>query len=351
MKKTDIRSMTPDELERFVVEDLKDKKFRAKQIYDWMHVKLVQDFDEMSNLSKDLRVRLVQQATLCPLEIVDCLISKLDGTRKYLFRLEDGSIIESVLMKYKHGNSVCISSQVGCRMGCRFCASTLLGLERNLTTAEMLGQIYAIQKDSGERVSNVVIMGTGEPMDNYDAVVRFMRMISDEKGLNISQRNITVSTCGLVPEIYRLADEHLQITLAISLHATNDAKRQSMMPIANRYSIEELLKACRYYYDTNGRRLTFEYSLASGVNDDPEDARALGGLLKGFLWHVNLIPINPVEEREFVQSDRKSIVNFKNNLEKYGGNVTIRREMGRDIQAACGQLRRRYMTQIGEKEV
>lgn len=351
MKKTDIRSMTPDELERFVVEDLKDKKFRAKQIYDWMHVKLVQDFDEMSNLSKDLRVRLAQQATLCPLEIVDCLISKLDGTRKYLFRLEDGSIIESVLMKYKHGNSVCISSQVGCRMGCRFCASTLLGLERNLTTAEMLGQIYAIQKDSGERVSNVVIMGTGEPMDNYDAVVRFMRMISDEKGLNISQRNITVSTCGLVPEIYRLADEHLQITLAISLHATNDAKRQSMMPIANRYSIEELLKACRYYYDTNGRRLTFEYSLASGVNDDPEDARALGGLLKGFLWHVNLIPINPVEEREFVQSDRKSIVNFKNNLEKYGGNVTIRREMGRDIQAACGQLRRRYMTQIGEKEV
>ena len=350
MNKTDIRSMTLDQLETFVVEELKDKKFRAKQIYDWMHVKLVQSFDEMSNLSKDLRNRLNETATLCPLEIVDCLISEIDGTRKYLFRLEDGSIIESVLMKYKHGNSVCISSQVGCRMGCRFCASTLLGLERNLTTAEMLGQIYAIQRDSGERVSNVVIMGTGEPMDNYDAVVRFLRMISDDKGLNISQRNITLSTCGLVPEIYRLADEHFQITLAISLHASNNDTRESMMPIAKRYPIDELLKACKYYYETNGRRLTFEYSLAAGVNDTPEAARALAGLLKGFMWHVNLIPINPVEERSYVQSDRQSIVNFKNNLEKYGGNVTIRREMGRDIQAACGQLRRRYMTQNGETE-
>lgn len=351
MEKTDIRSMTFDELETFVVQDLKDKKFRAGQIYNWMHVKLVQNFDEMTNLSKELRSRLSEKATLCPVEIADCLVSEIDGTRKYLFRMEDGSIIESVLMKYKHGNSVCISSQVGCRMGCRFCASTLLGLERNLKTSEMLGQVYAIQKDSGERVSNVVIMGTGEPMDNYDAAVRFIRMISDDRGLNISQRNITLSTCGMVPEIYRLADEHLQITLAISLHASNNEKRKAMMPIANRYDIDELLNACRYYYDTNGRRLTFEYSLAGGVNDSPEDARDLAKLLKGFMWHVNLIPINPVEEREYVQSDRKSVVNFKNNLEKYGGNVTIRREMGRDIQAACGQLRRRYMTQIGEKEV
>ena len=351
MEKTDIRSMTFEELERFVVDVLGDKKFRAKQIYEWMHVKLVQRFDEMTNLSKDLRQRLEAQADLCPVEMADRLVSELDGTRKYLFRMEDGSIIESVLMKYKHGNSVCISSQVGCRMGCRFCASTLLGLERHLTAAEMLGQVYAIQKETGERVSNVVIMGTGEPLDNYDAAVRFIRMISNEEGLNISQRNITLSTCGLVPEIYRLADEHLQITLAISLHASNNEKRKSMMPIANKYSIEELLKACRYYYDTNGRRLTFEYSLAGGVNDSPEDARALAHLLKGFMWHVNLIPINPVEERDYVQSDRKSIVNFKNNLEKYGGNVTIRREMGRDIQAACGQLRRRYMTQTEEKEV
>ena len=351
MEKTDIRSMTLDELETFVVCELNDKKFRAKQIYDWMHTKLVQDFEEMTNLSKDLRNRLVEKATLRPVEIVDRLVSEIDGTRKYLFRMEDGSIIESVLMKYKHGNSVCISSQVGCRMGCRFCASTLLGLERHLAVSEMLGQVYAIQRESGERVSNVGMMGTGEPLDNYDSAVRFIRMISDEKGLHISQRNITLSTCGLVPEIYRLADEHLQITLAISLHASNNEKRKSMMPIANRYDIDELLKACRYYYDTNGRRLTFEYSLASGVNDSPEDAKALAKLLKGFMWHVNLIPINPVEEREYIQSDRKSIVNFKNNLEKYGGNVTIRREMGRDIQAACGQLRRRYMTQIGEKEV
>ena len=351
MEKTDIRSMTFEELERFVVDVLGDKKFRAKQIYEWMHVKLVQRFDEMTNLSKDLRQRLEAQADLCPVEMADRLVSEIDGTRKYLFRMEDGSIIESVLMKYKHGNSVCISSQVGCRMGCRFCASTLLGLERHLTAAEMLGQVYAIQKETGERVSNVVIMGTGEPLDNYDAAVRFIRMISNEKGLNISQRNISLSTCGLVPEIYRLADEHLQITLAVSLHASNNEKRKSMMPIANKYSIEELLKACRYYYDTNGRRLTFEYSLAGGVNDSPEDARAQAPLRKGFMWHVNLIPINPVEERDYVQSDRKSIVNFKNNLEKYGGNVTIRREMGRDIQAACGQLRRRYMTQTEEKEV
>lgn len=351
MEKKDIRSMTPEELETFVVNDLKDKKFRARQIYDWMHVKCVQNFDEMTNLSKDLRQKLSENATLCPVEKADCLISQIDGTRKYLFRMEDGSIIESVLMKYKHGNSVCISSQVGCRMGCRFCASTLLGLERNLNTSEMLGQIYAIQRDTGERVSNVVIMGTGEPLDNYDAIVRFIRMISDEKGLNISQRNITLSTCGIVPKIYQLAEEHLQITLAISLHASDNEKRKSMMPIANKYDMDTLLEACRYYYETNGRRLTFEYSLARGVNDSPEDARALAKLLKGFMWHVNLIPINPVEERSYVQSDRKSIVNFKNSLEKYGGNVTIRREMGRDIQAACGQLRRRYMTQIGEKEV
>ena len=351
MEKKDIRSMTPEELEAFVVNDLKDKKFRARQIYDWIHVKCVQNFDEMTNLSKVLRQKLSENATLCPVEKADCLISQIDGTRKYLFRMEDGSIIESVLMKYKHGNSVCISSQVGCRMGCRFCASTLLGLERNLNTSEMLGQIYAIQRDTGERVSNVVIMGTGEPLDNYDAVVRFIRMISDEKGLNISQRNITLSTCGIVPKIYQLADEHLQITLAISLHASDNEKRKSMMPIANKYDMDTLLEACHYYYETNGRRLTFEYSLARGVNDSPEDARALAKLLKGFMWHVNLIPINPVEERSYVQSDRKSIVNFKNSLEKYGGNVTIRREMGRDIQAACGQLRRRYMTQIGEKEV
>lgn len=347
---TDIRSMDRSALEAWVMENLGEKKFRAGQIYDWMHVKLVQDFDEMTNLSKALREKLKSTATLCPLKIADRLVSKIDGTRKYLFELQDGSIIESVLMKYKHGNSVCISSQVGCRMGCRFCASTLLGLDRNLTSAEMLGQIYSIQADTGERVSNVVIMGTGEPMDNYDNVVNFIRMISDEKGLNISQRNITLSTCGLVPQIRKLADEHLTITLAISLHAPNNDKRREMMPVADLYPLPELLEACRYYYETNGRRLTFEYSLAAGVNDSPQDAKALAGLLKGFMWHVNLIPINPVKERSYVQSERDAVVAFKNNLERYGGNVTIRREMGRDIQAACGQLRRRYILNNGEKE-
>lgn len=350
MEKADIKSLDYQELQEYL-QELGEKPFRAKQLYQWMHEKLADGFDEMTNLSKDLRKKLSEECAYTCLTPVEVLVSGIDGTEKYLFRLADGHVVESVLMKYKHGNSVCISSQVGCRMGCRFCASTLAGLERHLTAAEMLGQVYAIQRESGERVSNVVIMGTGEPLDNYDAAVRFIRLISDEKGLHISQRNITLSTCGLVPEIYRLADEHLQITLAISLHASSNEKRKSMMPIANKYSIEDLLKACRYYYDTNGRRLTFEYSLAGGVNDSPEDARALARLLKGFMWHVNLIPINPVEERDYVQSDRKSIVNFKNNLEKYGGNVTIRREMGRDIQAACGQLRRRYMTQVGEKEV
>ena len=337
----DLKSMTLQEMQEYM-ESIGEKKFRAKQIYEWFHKHLALSLDEMNNVPKKLKEKIEQTQEIYGVKPVDCFISKIDGTRKYLFELYDGNIIESVLMKYKHGNSVCISSQAGCRMGCKFCASTLGGLDRNLTPSEMLSQIYYIQRDTEERVSNVVMMGTGEPMDNYDNVLRFLELITSEDGLNISQRNITISTCGLVPQIYRLADEHLQITLAISLHASNNDKRKSMMPIAHKYSIEELLKACKYYYETNGRRLTFEYSLAGGVNDSPEDARALAHLLKGFMWHVNLIPINPVEEREYVQSDRKSIVNFKNNLEKYGGNVTIRREMGSDIDGACGQLRRRY---------
>ena len=278
-------------------------------------------------------------------------MSCIDGTRKYLFRLDDGSVIESVLMEYKHGHSVCISTQVGCRMGCRFCASTLGGLERQMSAGEMLRQVYEIQKDSGQRVSNVVMMGTGEPLDNYDQAVRFLKMISDERGLRVSQRNLTLSTCGLVPNILRLADEGLNITLAISLHASNDRTRWEMMPVAKTYTIQQILDACRYYQEKRGRRVTFEYSLAKGVNDSEEDARALGRLLKGLSWHVNLIPINPVKERSFVQSDGDSVVKFKNMLEKYGGNVTIRREMGRDIQAACGQLRRRYMDASLNKEV
>lgn len=343
--KADIKSMTLEELETFVVGELGEKKFRAKQIYDWMHVKLVSDADEMTNLPVKLRSCLKEKAEMTKLKIVKRLVSQIDGTRKYLFELADGNVIESVWMQYKHGNSVCISSQAGCRMGCRFCASTLNGLAGNLTAAQMLEEVYEIQKDTGERVSNVVIMGSGEPLDNYDNVVRFLRLISSEKGLNISQRSITLSTCGIVPKIYDLAEEDLQITLAISLHASDDEGRRELMPIANRYSIDELLKACRYYYSKNNRRLTFEYSLVSGVNDTKEQALRLAKLLEGLNCHINLIPVNPVKERDYVQSDAASVMNFKNNLEKCGRNVTIRREMGRDIQAACGQLRKSYIDQ------
>ena len=274
MKKKDIKSLYLEELEEELGQ-LGEKSFRAKQIYQWVHQKLAADFEDMSNLSKALREKLRQQYTLTALNPVEVKISKIDGTRKYLFRLSDGNVIESVWMQYHHGNSVCISSQVGCRMGCRFCASTLDGLERNLTAGEMLDQIYRIQADTGERVSNIVIMGSGEPMDNYDNVVRFIRLISHDQGLNISQRNITVSTCGIVPGIRRLAKEGLSVTLALSLHAPNDEVRKTLMPIANKYRIQEILDACQEYFEETGRRLTFEYSLVGGVNDSAEDAREL----------------------------------------------------------------------------
>ena len=252
-------------------------------------------------------------------------------------------MIESVLMKYKHGNSVCISSQVGCRMGCRFCASTLDGLERNLTPSEMLDQIYRIQRDTGERVSNVVVMGSGEPLDNYDNLIRFIRLLTGEGGLNISQRNVTVSTCGIVPGIRKLAEEDLQITLALSLHAPNDEVRRTLMPVAKRYGLNEVMDACRYYFEKTGRRLTFEYSLVQGVNDNLDEAKALVRLIKDQHGHVNLIPVNPIKEREYVQSGRQAIEAFKNQLEKSGINVTVRREMGRDIDGACGQLRKSFI--------
>lgn len=347
-KKKDIKSLDLSQLIE-EMENLGEKKFRAKQLYDWIHVKLADSFDEMTNLSKNFIEKLKEQYTLNCLEQVDVQISKLDGTRKYLFRLWDGNVIESVLMKYKHGNSVCISSQAGCRMGCRFCASTLAGLERSLEPSEMLDQIYRIQKHTGERVSNIVIMGTGEPMDNYENVIKFLHMISDENGLNISQRNITVSTCGIVPNMRRFAEEDLSVTLALSLHASNDEKRKALMPIANKYSLAEVLDACQYYFEKTGRRITFEYSLAAGVNDTDEDIRELTALLKGRNCHINLIPINPVKERDFVQSQKKVIENFKNKLEKSGINVTIRREMGRDIDGACGQLRKSYIDNNGQE--
>ena len=342
MEKKDIKSLYLEELEEELGQ-LGEKSFRAKQIYQWVHQKLAADFEDMSNLSKALREKLRQQYTLTALNPVEVKISKIDGTRKYLFRLSDGNVIESVWMQYHHGNSVCISSQVGCRMGCRFCASTLDGLERNLTAGEMLDQIYRIQADTGERVSNIVIMGSGEPMDNYDNVVRFIRLISHDQGLNISQRNITVSTCGIVPGIRRLAEEGLSVTLALSLHAPNDEVRKTLMPIANKYRIQEILDACQEYFEETGRRLTFEYSLVSGVNDNLEEARALASLLKGMHGHVNLIPVNPIQERDYVQSDRRAIEAFQHYLESQKIAVTVRREMGRDINGACGQLRKSFM--------
>ena len=342
MEKKDIKSLYLEELEEELGQ-LGEKSFRAKQIYQWVHQKLAADFEDMSNLSKALRENLRQQYTLTALNPVEVKNSKIDGTRKYLFRLSDGNVIESVWMQYHHGNSVCISSQVGCRMGCRFCASTLDGLERNLTAGEMLDQIYRIQADTGERVSNIVILGSGEPMDNYDNVVRFIRLISHDQGLNISQRNITVSTCGIVPGIRRLAKEGLSVTLALSLHAPNDEVRKTLMPIANKYRIQEILDACQEYFEETGRRLTFEYSLVSGVNDNLEEARALASLLKGMHGHVNLIPVNPIQERDYVQSDRRAIEAFQHYLESQKIAVTVRREMGRDINGACGQLRKSFM--------
>lgn len=341
-EKKDIKSMTPEEVAEELAA-LGEKSFRAKQLYEWIHVKLAENFDDMSSLPKELRQKLKESYSLTCLKLVEEQVSRTDGTRKYLFGLEDGHIIESVWMQYHHGNSVCISSQVGCRMGCRFCASTLDGLERNLRASEMLDQIYRIQSITGERVSNIVVMGAGEPMDNYDNVVRFLRLISHEKGLNISQRSLTVSTCGIVPGIRRFAEEGLQVTLALSLHAPNDQVRKTLMPVANSYKLEEVLKACSYYFEQTGRRLTFEYSLVQGVNDNLEEAKELARLIKDQHGHVNLIPVNPIKERNYLQSGRKTIEDFKNLLEKNGINVTIRREMGRDIGGACGQLRKSYM--------
>ena len=311
---TDIKSMTKDELKNLMTE-LGEKPFRAKQIYSWLHEHLVTSYDEMGNIPGKLKEKL-KDYPIAALEMVDEQVSAIDGTRKYLFRLSDGNVIESVLMRYKHGNSVCISSQVGCKMGCRFCASTIGGWTRNLLPSEMLDQIYRIQSITGERVSNVVVMGTGEPMDNYDHIVRFVHLLSDENGLNISQRNITVSTCGIVPKIYELAKEKLQITLALSLHAPNDEKRQELMPIAQRYSMDEVLDACRNYFQETGRRITFEYSLVAGVNDSDEDARELSSRIHDINCHVNLIPVNPIKERSYRRSTHQAVENF-NRLIKY----------------------------------
>ena len=340
----DLKSLNLEQLTEELL-SIGEKKFRAKQVYAWIHEKLVDSFDEMTNLSKDLREKLKSNYTLNSLDAVAVQTSKIDGTQKYLFRLHDGHVVESVLMRYHHGNSVCISSQVGCLMGCRFCASTIGGKVRDLAPSEMLGQIYKIQKLSEERVHNVVVMGTGEPLDNYDNLVQFIKMLTDENGLNISQRNLTVSTCGIVPKIRQLAEEKFQMTLALSLHATTQEKRKQLMPIANKYDLKEVLDACHYYYEQTGRRVTFEYSLVGGVNDTKQDAEELTKLIGKFPCHVNLIPVNPIKERDFVQPNKQECQAFRNKLEKNGINATIRREMGRDIDGACGQLRKSYLDQ------
>ena len=340
----DIRSLDEAELTQ-LAQELGEKAFRGKQLFEWIHGKGVQSFEEMTNLSASFREQLKKRYELSDVRMVKKQTSKKGDTAKYLFALPDGNVIESVWMKYHHGNSVCISSQVGCRMGCTFCASTLMGLERSLTAGEMLSQIYGIQRETGQRVSNIIVMGMGEPLDNYESLLRFIQLVSHPKGLHISQRNITVSTCGLVPQIRRLAEEHLQITLAI---APNDEIRRQTMPVARRYSIDEIFDACRFYFEQTGRRITFEYSMIHGVNDRESDAKELakrcGRLMdEGVACHINLIPLNEVKERNCVRSRADDIERFKIILEKNRINVTIRREMGSDIDAACGQLRKNFL--------
>lgn len=348
MAKLDIKSMHINELED-LLQELGEPKFRAKQIFDWLHAKQVDSFGEMTNLSKGLREKLSETASINGVEMVRKLVSQMDGTRKYLFALSDGAIIESVLMKYEHGNTVCISTQVGCRMGCKFCASTLDGVERGLTAGEMLSQIYAIQKDCGERVHGTVLMGSGEPLDNYDNVVKFLRLINDPRGQNMGQRHITLSTCGLVDKMYDLAEEDLQITLAVSLHAPNDGIRTQTMPIAKVYSMEKLLQACRDYAEKTKRRITFEYALIHGVNDGDEHAWELVKKLRDMLCHVNLIPVNDVKERDYVKSTAERVKRFASILNENGVETTVRRKLGSDIDAACGQLRRSHIKENEQK--
>ena len=342
---TDIKSMTLDELTEFVTEN-GFQKFRAKQIYDWLY-KNVTDFDNMRNIPADLKAFLKSSSYISVANIEKKLVSRYDKTVKYLFSFNDGECVESVVMSYKHGYSICISTQVGCKMGCTFCATGKSGFSRSLAPSEMLGQIEAAQRDLNIRISNIVLMGMGEPLDNFDNVVKFLRLVSSDNGLNIGMRHITLSTCGIVPKIYELAKEKLQITLALSLHAPNDEIRRQTMPIANRYTIGEIIQACKYYFDKTGRRITFEYSMIRGVNDKEEHAKELAGRLSGLNCHINLIPLNEVKERNCYRSTKEDIEKFKTILEKYRKTVTIRREMGSDIDAACGQLRKKFLTKNG----
>lgn len=324
------------------LKEIGEKPFRAEQIFKWLYDEKVQSFDEMTNLSLELREKLKKNYTMCNFNILKKQESK-DGTIKYLFDVLDGNAIETVLMRYHHGNSICVSSQIGCKMGCKFCASTGINFIRSLSNGEIIEQIIAVEQDTGERISNVVFMGIGEPLDNYDNVVNAIRMINHPKGLNIGARHISISTSGLIPKIYQLAEENIQCTLSISLHATNNKKRSSMMPVNQTYPIEELLQACRDYIAKTNRRISFEYALAKDSNDNLEDAKELVKLLKGMLCHVNLIPINKIENGQFDKSSNENIMQFRDYLNDHGIVATIRRELGSDIEAACGQLRRKNL--------
>lgn len=337
--KINLKDLTYNELCELIV-SMGEAKFRAKQIFEWLY-RGVASFDEMSNLSKTLREKLAEKTYIGSLKIEEKYVSAIDETRKYLLQLNDGNYIESVLMKYDHGYSICVSSQVGCRMGCKFCASTLKGKERDLTPGEIADQVLCVQKDLGERISNIVMMGIGEPLDNFENVLKFLDIVSCPEGLNIGQRHISLSTCGLVNKIRELADKKLQITLSISLHAPDDKTRSEIMPVNKKYNISELMDACDYYTNKTGRRISYEYTLISNVNDNLEGADKLAQLLRGKLCHVNLIPVNKVTETGFDKSSKNRIDAFRKCLEERGITATVRREMGSDINAACGQLRNR----------
>ncbi len=336
-------------IKNYNLEDLKqelvsigEKTYRAEQIFKWIYVDKVNTFEKMTNLSLDLRKKLEENYTLCNFNIIKKQES-VDGTKKYLFDVLDGNAIETVLMEYNSWKTICVSSQIGCRMGCKFCASTGIPFIRNLTSGEIVEQILAVEQDIQDKVSNIVFMGIGEPLDNYDNVIKAIKIINNPKGLNIGARHISVSTSGLVPRIYDLANENIQCTLSISLHATNDEKRSSMMPVNNLYNVKELMKACKDYIKITNKRISFEYALAKDNNDNLEDAKELVNLLKGMLCHVNLIPINKIENGKYIKSSNENIIKFRDYLNEHGIVATIRRELGSDIDAACGQLRRKSL--------
>ena len=336
----DLKSMTFEEVQDLVL-SIDEPKFRAKQIFGWIN-KGISDFSQMKNIPNSLKEKLTNYSYISVANIEKKQISSYDNTVKYLYRLYDDNFIESVVMSYHHGNTICISTQVGCKMGCRFCATGKQGFTRNLTAGEMIAQIETAQKDLGVRISNIVLMGMGEPLDNFDNVMRFLDLVSSDEGLCIGKRHITLSTCGIVPRIYELADRKLQITLSVSLHAPNDEMRSATMPINDAYNIKELIKAIRYYIDKTGRRVSFEYSMIDGVNDSDSSAHELGKLIKGMLCHVNLIPVNTVKGSDYRRSNKDRLISFTNILEEYGITATTRRTLGSDIDASCGQLKGKY---------